>query len=77
MKKLINIRMDEKLLAELDHYGSILERTRTYLIKKAVSAYFDILAEIVSDKRIDDIKSGRAKVMSLEEVAKKLELGDV
>ena len=77
MKKLINIRMDENILKELDHYGTILERTRTYLIEKAVAAYFDTLDEIVSDRRIDDVKSGRTKVMSLEEVAKKLELGNV
>ncbi len=69
--------MDENILKELDHYGTILERTRTYLIEKAVAAYFDTLDEIVSDRRIDDVKSGRTKVMSLEEVAKKLELGNV
>ena len=77
MKKLINIRMDENILAELDHFGNVLERTRTYLIEKAVAAYFDTLDEIVSDKRIDAVKSGRTQVMSLEEVANKLELVDV
>jgi len=77
MKKLINIRMDEGILADLDQYGTILERTRTYLIEKAVTAYFDTLDEIISDQRIDDVKSGRTNVMSLEEVARKLELTDV
>ncbi|MBC8215443.1 MAG: CopG family transcriptional regulator [Candidatus Marinimicrobia bacterium] len=77
MKKSINIRMDENTLAELDRYGSLLERTRTYLIEKAVTTYFDTLDEIVSDKRIDDVKSGRTHVMSLEEVAEKLELANV
>lgn len=77
MKKLINIRMDADVLAELDQYGAALERTRTFLIEKAVTAYFDTLDEMVSDQRIDDVKSGRTKVMSLEEVAKKLELADV
>lgn len=77
MKKLINIRMDENVLAELDHYGSVLERTRTYLIEKAVTSYFDTLDEMISDQRIDDVKSGRTSVMSLEEVARKLELTDV
>jgi predicted DNA-binding protein len=54
-----------------------LERTRTYLIEKAVTAYFDTLDEMISDQRIDDVKSGRTKVMSLEEVAMKLKLADV
>ncbi len=74
MKKAINIRMDEMLLSNLDNYAKELERSRTYLIEKAVSAYFDKLDEIISDKRIDDIKAGKTEVYSLEEVAKKLGL---
>ena len=74
MKKAINIRMDEVLLSNLDNYAKELERSRTYLIEKAVSAYLDKLDEIISDKRIDDIKAGITEVYSLEEVAKKLGL---
>ncbi len=74
MKKAINIRIDETLLADLDQYAQELDRSRTYLIEKAVSAYFDTLDEIISDKRIDDIKSGKSEVYTLEEVALKLGL---
>lgn len=74
MKKAINIRMDESLLNDLDQYAQELDRSRTYLIEKAVSAYFDTLDEIISDKRIDDIKSGKSEVYTLEEVALKLGL---
>lgn len=74
MKKAINIRMDESLLSDLDQYAQELDRSRTYLIEKAVSAYFDTLDEIISDKRIDDIKSGKSEVYTLEEVAFKLGL---
>ena len=74
MKKAINIRMDETLLSELDSYAKELDRTRTYLIEKAVSTYFDTLDEIVSDKRIDEVKSGASEVYSLDEVAKQLGL---
>ena len=71
MKKAINIRMDEDLLHELDNYAKELERSRTYLIEKAVSAYFDTLDEMISDKRIDDLKAGRSSAVPLEEVFKK------
>ncbi len=71
MKKAINIRIDETLLAELDSYASELERSRTYIIEKAVSTYFDTLDEMISDKRIDDLKAGRTTVVPLEEVFKK------
>ena len=77
MKKAINIRLDENLLRELDGYGRELERTRTYLIEKAINSYFDVLDEIVADNRIDEVKRGSMEVMSLKEVAEKLDLTDV
>lgn len=70
MKKAINIRLDEALLNDLDIYANELERTRTYLIEKAISSYFDTLDEIISDKRIDEIKAGKVEVFTLEEVLK-------
>ncbi len=71
MKKAINIRIDESLLAELDGYASELERSRTYIIEKAVSTYFDVLDEMIADKRIDELKSGKSDIASMEEVFKK------
>ena len=66
--------MDETLLTDLDSYAQELERSRTYIIEKAVSAYFDTLDEMISDKRIDELKAGKTEVYSLEEVAQKLGL---
>ena len=74
MKKAINLRLEESLLEELDIYAKELDRTRTYLIEKAVSNYFDTLDEMISDKRIDDIKAGKSEMLSLEDVAKQLGL---
>ena len=74
MKKAINLRIEESLLEELDTYAKELDRTRTYLIEKAVSNYFDTLDEMISDKRIDDIKAGKSEMLSLEDVAKQLGL---
>lgn len=62
--------MDEALLNDLDTYAKELDRTRTYLIEKAVSSYFDTLDEIISDKRIDEIKAGKVEIFTLEEVLK-------
>ena len=74
MKKAINLRIDESLLEELDVYAKELDRTRTYLIEKAVSNYFDTLDEMISDKRIDDIKAGKSEMLTLEDVAVQLGL---
>ena len=74
MKKPINIRLDESLLADLDNYAKELDRTRTYLIEKAISTYFDTLDEMISDKRIDEVKSGNVELYTLDDVAKQLGL---
>ena len=73
MKKAINIRLDEALLFDLDNYAKELDRTRTYIIEKAISTYFDTLDELISDKRIDEVKSKNVEVYNLEQIA--LELG--
>ena len=74
MKKAINIRIENSLLSSLDDYAQEMERSRTYLIEKSIDAYFDTLDEMIADKRIDDVKSGKTKVFSLEEVAQTLDL---
>ena len=71
MKKAINIRLEKELLETLDEYAAELDRTRTSLIEKAIELYFDKLDEMVADKRIDNIKSGKTDVVPLEEVFKK------
>ncbi len=74
MKKAINIRLDEDLLYDLDNYAKELDRTRTYIIEKAVSTYFNTLDEMISDKRIDEVKKGNVELYTLEDVAKQLGL---
>jgi len=74
MKKAINIRLDESLLSDLDSYAKELDRTRTYIIEKAVGTYFDTLDEMISDKRIDEVKKGNVEVFSLEQVSQQLGL---
>lgn len=74
MKKAINIRLEESLLSDLDSYAQELDRSRTYIIEKAVSTYFDTLDEMISDKRIDEVKRGDVEVFSLQQVAQQLGL---
>ncbi len=74
MKKAINIRLDEALLSDLDNYATEMERTRTYLVEKAISAYFDTLDEIISDKRIDAVKKSEVETFSLQQAAEQLGL---
>ena len=70
MKQAINIRLDKEMIETLDAYANELDKSRTSLVEKAIELYFDTLDEIVADKRIDNLKSGKSTVISLEEVFK-------
>jgi len=68
MKQAINIRLEKEMLQTLDEYASELDKSRTSLIEKSIELYFDRLDEMVADKRIDNLKSGKTTAISLEEV---------
>ncbi len=70
MKQAINIRLDKEMIETLDAYANELDKSRTSLVEKAIELYFDTLDEMVADKRIDNLKSGKSTVISLEEVFK-------
>jgi len=62
------------LLYDLDNYAKELDRTRTYIIEKAISTYFDTLDEMIADKKIEEVKKGNVELYILEDVAKQLGL---
>ena len=68
MKQAINIRLEKDIVQTLDEYANELDKTRTKLIEKAMEFYFDKLDEMIADKRIDNLKSGKTKVIPLENV---------
>ena len=68
MKQAINIRLEKEMLTALDEYANELDKSRTSLIEKSIEFYFDKLDEMVADKRIDNLKSGKSTAISLEEV---------
>ena len=70
MKQAINIRLDKEMIETLDEYANEVDKSRTSLVEKAIELYFDTLDEMVADKRIDNLKSGKSTVVSLEEVFK-------
>jgi predicted DNA-binding protein len=68
MKQAINIRLEKDIIQTLDEYANELDKTRTKLIEKAIEFYFDKLDEMIADKRIDNLKSGKTKIIPLEAV---------
>ena len=71
MVNIVNIRLEKDVVQTLDEYAQELDKTRTSLVEKAIDLYFDKLDEMIADKRIDNLKSSKTTVVSLEEVFKK------
>jgi len=71
MPKNISIRLDDEIINQLDFYAKELERSRSYLIKKAITSYFNKLDEMISDERLDRLKKGETTAIPMEEVFKK------
>ncbi len=71
MRKQLSIRLDEDIFEMLNEYAAELNKTKTYLIEKALENYFDKLDEIIADKRIENLKNGKSTVVLMEEVLKK------
>ncbi len=68
MKQAVSVELEKDVVQYLDGCAKELNKTRTNLMEKAIEYYFDRLDEIVSDKRIDDIKSGKTKTVSMDTV---------
>jgi predicted transcriptional regulator len=68
VKKAINIRLDDSMIAEMDEIAGELDKTRTWIIETAVTNFMDKLDEMVADKRIDELKKGKSNLIPLEEV---------
>ena len=71
MKKILSVRVDEDIFEILNEYANELNKTKTFIIEKALENYFDKLDEMIADKRIDNLKNGKSTVVSMEEVLKK------
>lgn len=74
---MINLRLDNDILQMLDYSAKEMNLSRTKLIERAILSYQDKLDEMISDKILDDIKSGKRKVMSLDDFFKKTGLDNV
>ena len=64
--------LDENIVTELDHVAKELKEKKSHIVEKALNLYFDLLDVKIADKRMDDILSGKTKLISFEDAEKEL-----
>jgi len=60
------------IIDELNAVSSELNEKKSHIVEKALSMYFDYIDEKIADKRLDELKSGKEKLIAAEEVFKEL-----
>ena len=69
-KSLISLPLE--MAEELEMLTEVLHKKKSKIVTEALSMYFDYIDTQIADKRIDDIKSGKEKIIPAEEVFKEL-----
>ena len=69
-----NITLDEEVSKELESVALELGEKKSFIIQKALTAYFDLLDLKLAKKRLKDLEEGRDKIISAEEVWKELDI---
>jgi len=62
------------IIDELNEVSIELNEKKSHIVENALTMYFDHLDAKIADKRLDDIKIGKEKVIPASEVFKELGL---
>ncbi len=60
------------IIDELNSVSSELNEKKSHIVEKALSMYLDYIDEKIADKRLDELKSGKEKLIPSDEVFKEL-----
>ena len=66
--------ISDYIIDELNEVSTELNEKKSHIVEDALTMYFDYLDAKIADKRIDDIKSAKEKVIPAEEVFRELGL---
>ena len=74
---MIAVRVPEELETRLDRLAQLTGRTKTYYVREAIEDHLDDLEEAyLAEKVLEQVRSGKEKLISLEDVVKQYGLDD-
>lgn len=74
---MIAVRVPEEIETRLDRLAKLTGRTKTYYVRKAIEDHLDDLEDAyLAEQVLENIRSGREKVVSLDDVVKQYGLED-
>ena len=73
----VSIRLPDDISTRLQDLAKITGRSKTFYMIEAIREHLDDLEDVyIAEKRLIEIRAGRSKTYSLEEVERSLGLAD-
>ena len=74
---MLAVRLPQEIEDRLDTLAKATGRTKSYYARKAILEYLEDLEDIyIAEQRLIEIRAGRSKTYSLEEVERELGMED-
>ena len=73
----ISVRLPDDVAHRLNQLAALTGRSKSFYITEAILEHLDDLEDVyLAEKRLEDIRAGRSKTYTLEEVERDLGLAD-
>ncbi len=73
----VSLRLPDEVTQRLEHLVELTGRSKTFYMIEAIREHLDDLEDLyLAEKRLIEIRAGRSKTHSLEEVERSLGLAD-
>jgi RHH-type rel operon transcriptional repressor/antitoxin RelB len=73
----VSIRLPDDVANRLNQLAALTGRSKSFYITEAILEHLDDLEDVyLAEKRLEDIRAGRSKTYTLEEVERDLGLAD-
>ena len=74
---MIAVRIPQEIEARLDNLAKKTGRTKTYYVREAIVEHLDDMEDLyLAEKIVEDIRSGKEKLIPMEEMKRKYGLED-
>ncbi len=71
----LSVRLQADQMERLNHLAKVTNRPKTFYVKELFNRHFDDLEDIyLAEQRFEDIRAGKAKTISLNEMRESLDL---
>jgi len=73
----LSVRLPDDIVNRLNQLAALTGRSKSFSITEAILEHLDDLEDVyLAEKRLEDIRAGRSKTYTLEEVERDLGLAD-